>query len=33
VNNAAAWLDPSVSAFPGHLSDYAPADGGTPTAQ
>ncbi len=33
VNNAAAWLDPSVSAFPGHLSDYAPADGGAPTAQ
>ena len=33
VNNAAAWLDPSVSAFPGHLSDYAPADGGTPTVQ
>jgi thioredoxin reductase (NADPH) len=24
VNNAAAYLNPSVSAFPGHLSDYAP---------
>ncbi len=30
VNNAAAYLNPRVSAFPGHLSDYAPADG-TPT--
>jgi ferredoxin/flavodoxin---NADP+ reductase len=27
VNNAAAYLNPSVSAFPGHLSDYAPAPG------
>ena len=25
VNNAAAFLNPAVSAFPGHLSDYAPA--------
>lgn len=25
VNNIAAYLDPSVAAFPGHLSDYAPA--------
>src|SRR5581483_4312940 len=24
VNNAAAYLNPNVSAFPGHLSDYAP---------
>ena len=32
VNNAAAYLNPKVSAFPGHLSDYAPADGTTPTA-
>jgi thioredoxin reductase (NADPH) len=24
VNNAAAFLNPAVSAFPGHLSDYAP---------
>jgi thioredoxin reductase (NADPH) len=24
VNNAASYLNPSVSAFPGHLSDYAP---------
>jgi thioredoxin reductase (NADPH) len=24
VNNAAAYLNPAVSAFPGHLSDYAP---------
>jgi ferredoxin/flavodoxin---NADP+ reductase len=24
VNNAAAYLNPTVSAFPGHLSDYAP---------
>jgi thioredoxin reductase (NADPH) len=24
VNNAAAYLNPHVSAFPGHLSDYAP---------
>jgi thioredoxin reductase len=32
VNNAAAYLNPDVSAFPGHLSDYAPVGGGTPTA-
>ncbi|MGI8761615.1 MAG: NAD(P)/FAD-dependent oxidoreductase [Jatrophihabitantaceae bacterium] len=32
VNNAAAYLNPHVSAFPGHLSDYAPPDGGSPTA-
>ncbi|MDP9118334.1 MAG: NAD(P)/FAD-dependent oxidoreductase [Actinomycetota bacterium] len=32
VNNAAAFLNPRVSAFPGHLSDYAPADGLTPKA-
>lgn len=32
VNNAAAFLNPNVSAFPGHLSDYAPVGGGTPTA-
>jgi thioredoxin reductase (NADPH) len=32
VNNAAAFLNPKVSAFPGHLSDYAPVGGGTPTA-
>jgi thioredoxin reductase (NADPH) len=34
VNNAAAYLNPHVSAFPGHLSDYAPAQGpvGSPTA-
>jgi ferredoxin/flavodoxin---NADP+ reductase len=25
VNNIAAYLNPDVSAFPGHLSDYAPA--------
>jgi thioredoxin reductase (NADPH) len=31
VNNAAAYLNPNVSAFPGHLSDYAP-EGGSPTA-
>ena len=31
VNNAAAHLNPKVSAFPGHLSDYAPAPE-TPTA-
>ncbi len=31
VNNAAAYLNPAVSAFPGHLSDYAP-ESGTPTA-
>jgi len=29
VNNAAAYLDPSVKAFPGHLSDYAPEPGST----
>ena len=27
VNNVAAYLNPGVSAFPGHLSDYAPAPG------
>ncbi len=33
VNNAAAYLNPHVSAFPGHLSDYAPAGATTsPTA-
>ena len=32
VNNAAAYLNPDVSAFPGHLSDYAPAGGGSPTS-
>jgi ferredoxin/flavodoxin---NADP+ reductase len=37
VNNAAAYLNPGVSAFPGHLSDYAPEPGepaaaGSPTA-
>ncbi len=34
VNNAAAYLNPDVSAFPGHLSDYAPAPGAgaSPTA-
>jgi len=32
VYNAAAYLNPHVSAFPGHLSDYAPPDGGSPTA-
>jgi ferredoxin/flavodoxin---NADP+ reductase len=26
VNNAAAFLNPAVSAFPGHLSDYAPTE-------
>ena len=26
VNNIAAYLNPDVSAFPGHLSDYAPAE-------
>jgi thioredoxin reductase (NADPH) len=31
VNNAAAYLNPNVSAFPGHLSDYAP-ETGSPTA-
>jgi thioredoxin reductase (NADPH) len=33
VNNAYAYLNPGKSAFPGHLSDYAPAPGEkTPTA-
>ena len=33
VNNAAAYLNPDVSAFPGHLSDYAPPGTvGSPTA-
>lgn len=33
VNNAFAYLNPGKSAFPGHLSDYAPAPGeGSPTA-
>jgi ferredoxin/flavodoxin---NADP+ reductase len=33
VNNAAAYLNPDVSAFPGHLSDYAPVGStGSPTA-
>jgi thioredoxin reductase (NADPH) len=33
VNNAYAFLNPGHSAFPGHLSDYAPAPGeGPPTA-
>jgi len=33
VNNAAAYLNPDVSAFPGHLSDYAPPGAaGSPTA-
>jgi thioredoxin reductase (NADPH) len=32
VNNIAAYLNPGVSAFPGHLSDYAPVDGSAPTA-
>ncbi len=33
VNNAAAYLNPDVSAFPGHLSDYAPpGPAGSPTA-
>jgi thioredoxin reductase len=34
VNNAAAYLNPDVSAFPGHLSDYAPepGSGGAPPA-
>jgi thioredoxin reductase (NADPH) len=33
VNNAFAYLNPGKSAFPGHLSDYAPAPGeATPTA-
>jgi thioredoxin reductase (NADPH) len=33
VNNAAAYLDPGVKAFPGHLSDYSPPPGvGEPVA-
>jgi thioredoxin reductase (NADPH) len=37
VNNAFAYLNPGKSAFPGHLSDYAPEPGeparaGSPTA-
>jgi thioredoxin reductase len=33
VNNAAAYLNPDVSAFPGHLSDYgSPGESGSPTA-
>ena len=33
VNNAFAYLNPGKSAFPGHLSDYAPAPGeGSPVA-
>ncbi|MCU1658826.1 MAG: NAD(P)/FAD-dependent oxidoreductase [Pseudonocardiales bacterium] len=33
VNNATAYLNPNVSAFPGHLSDYAPPGAtGSPTA-
>jgi thioredoxin reductase len=31
VNNAFAYLNPGKSAFPGHLSDYAPAPGETVT--
>jgi hypothetical protein len=31
VNNAAAYLNPEVSAFPGHLSDCAPPPGASPT--
>ena len=35
VNNAVAYIDPSASVFPGHLSDYAPPGAlgapGTPT--
>ena len=30
VNNAFAYLNPGMSAFPGHLSDYAPAPGEAP---
>ena len=30
VNNIAAYLNPDVSAFPGHLSDYAPEPGQQP---
>ena len=32
VNNASAYLNPDMSAFPGHLSDYAPEGGGSPTS-
>jgi len=33
VNNAAAYLNPDVSAFPGHLSDYGPpGTDGSPTS-
>jgi thioredoxin reductase len=32
VNNAFAYLNPGKSAFPGHLSDYAPAPGETSNA-
>ncbi|MDQ2750159.1 MAG: NAD(P)/FAD-dependent oxidoreductase [Actinomycetota bacterium] len=33
VNNAAHYLNPHISAFPGHLSDYAPVGStGSPTA-
>jgi thioredoxin reductase (NADPH) len=32
VNNAYAYLNPGKSAFPGHLSDYAPAPGESVTA-
>jgi thioredoxin reductase (NADPH) len=32
VNNAFAYLNPGKSAFPGHLSDYAPAPGETSSA-
>ena len=32
VNNAFAYLNPGKSAFPGHLSDYAPAPGEAPVA-
>ncbi len=33
VNNAAAFVNPSLSVFPGHLSDYAPpGEVGAPTA-
>ena len=31
VNNAASFLDPSVKAFPGHLSDYSPPPGAAAT--
>ena len=32
VNNAFAYLNPGKSAFPGHLSDYAPEPAASPTA-